>query len=186
MKLTQLYGKELFVNKTSRGVCLGIGISLHSRAVKYLFCARHITQKSVDFAVGISSVVNVEEQIRLARLRPVYPKNCDKIAIGLPIYSFEGVYLGEVVDLEMKNFIATKLFTSRNEQYPVTAVFACSDAVILKKEQAYPLGQRIPAPILSRFSLKSDVVTKTVLRSAIQSGRLVRLTLSLPPFHLTE
>ena len=90
-----------------------------------------------------------------------------------------------VEDLEMQDFIATRLFTDQGDVIPITSLYACSDAVILKKEQPYPIGQRIPAHILSLLTDKADaVVTRPLLKTAIQRKALVKLTLSLPPFHL--
>ena len=185
MKLSDLNEKSIYVNKTFRGVCRGVGLSLKSHAVKYLLCASSSTQNSTDFSVGINSVNEIGETISLSRLRPAYPKGCAKIAIGLPVYSFEGGYLGEVIDLDIRDFIATRLTTDRGESFPITSVFACCDAVILRKEQPYPLGQRIPAPILPLVTDKSEgVVTKPILRAALAKGALVRFTLALPPFQL--
>lgn len=188
MLLSDITNKKLFVNTTPRGVCRGIGLSLKSHAVRYLLCASTNAQDdAVDFSVNVSAVSAIEDSVQLARLRPVFPKSCVKIFIGRPIYSYDGIFLGEVADLEIKDFIATRLFSSRGEIYPITTVTACSDAVILKKEQPYPLGQRIPAPILPFYTDKSDsVVTKPILRGAIEKGALVKLTLSLPPFYLTD
>ena len=40
MFLSQFIGKPVLVNGETRGVCLGVGLSLKSYAVKYLFCSR--------------------------------------------------------------------------------------------------------------------------------------------------
>ena len=185
MKLSQLHGKSLFVGNTFRGVCRGVALSLKSQAVKYLLCASTQTQSVTDFSVGVSAVTEIADGIQLSRLRPCYPKSCAKISIGLPVYSFEGGYLGVVTDLDLNDFVATKLYTDRGDVLPLTSVFACSDAVILRKEQAYPLGQRIPATLLPIVTDKTEgVVTKPVLRTALSKGALVKLTLSLPPFNL--
>lgn len=187
MKLSQLHGKSLFVGNTFRGVCRGVALSLKSQAVKYLLCASTQTQSVTDFSVGVSAVTEIADGIQLSRLRPCYPKSCAKISIGLPVYSFEGGYLGVVTDLDLNDFVATKLYTDRGDVLPLTSVFACSDAVILRKEQAYPLGQRIPTPLLSSFTDKSEaLVTKPILRVAIRNKSLIKLTLSLPPFNMDE
>lgn len=187
MKLSHLNEKSIYAGKAFRGVCRGVALSLKSQAVKYLLCASTLTQTATDFSVGVSAVTEIGESILLSRLRPAYPKNCAKITIGLPVYSFEGGYLGVVEDLEMRDFVATRLLTDRGDIFPVTSIFACSDAVILRKEPPYPLGQRIPAPLLPIVSDKSEaLVTKPILRAAIQKRALVKLTLSLPPFHLEE
>jgi sporulation protein YlmC with PRC-barrel domain len=183
MKLSDLCEKSIYTNKAFQGICRGVGLSLKSHAVRYLLCASTPTQMGTDFSVGVNAVTEVNERILLSRLRPASPKGCAKIAIGLPVYSFEGGFLGTVTDLDLFDFTATTLYTDRGDSFPITSIFACSDAVILRKEQPYPLGQRIPAPLLSLVTDKSDgVVTKPILRTAIEKGSLVKLTLSLPPF----
>ena len=186
MKLSDLSEKNIYTNKTFQGVCRGVGLSLKSHAVRYLLCASSPTQANTDFSVGINSITEIRDRIVLSRLRPASPKGCAKIAIGLPVYSFEGGFLGKVTDLDLTDFTATTLYTDRGESFPITSIFACSDAVILRKEQPYPLGQRIPAPFLPIVTEKNDgVVTKQILRTAIEKGALIRLTLALPPFQLS-
>lgn len=187
MFLSDLTEKNVYVGKNFRGYCLGIGISLKSHAVKYLLCASALTKNSAtDFSVGVSAVSFVGENINLTKLRPLFPKNCAKIFIGRPIYSPDGIFLGNITDLEIKDFVATRLFSDRNEAFPVTSIVACSDAVILRKEPPYPIGQRIPAPFLPILTNKPDsVVTKPVLKTALKKSTLIKLTLSLPPFNLT-
>ena len=184
MKLTDLSDKNIYTGKNFQGVCRGVGLSLKSHAVRYLLCASSPTQSGTDFSVGVNAVTEISDKIILSRLRPASPKGCAKIAVGLPIYSFEGGFLGTVADLDVYDFTATTLYTDRGESYPITSIFACSDAVILRKEQPFPLGQRIPAPMLPLVTDKNDsVVTKSILRNAIAKSSLVKLTLALPPFH---
>ena len=95
----------------------------------------------------------------------------------MPVYSSEGVFLGNLKDARLDDGVFTRIYTLK-ESYPFSSVSACADALLLRKSTAYPLGQRIPAPLFSTES----TVTKSVLRSAITSGYLIRLTLSLPPF----
>ena len=187
MLLSNLSEKYVCVNKNFRGLCKGVAVSLKSHAVRYLLCSSTSTQSATDFAVGVSAITDVNLYISLSRLRPARPGNCAKLTLGAPIYSFEGAYIGKLADLEMQDFIATKLFTDKGESFPITAVVACSDAVILRKTQPYPLGQRVPAPLISLVSEKSDgVITKNILKTAMQKSALVKLTLALPPFHFQE
>ena len=183
MKLSDLCKKSVYTNTTFQGVCRGVGLSLKSHAVRYLLCASTPTQTSTDFSVGVNAVAEIGERIQLSRLRPASPKGCAKIAIGLPVYAFDGGYLGKVADLDLHDFTATTLYTDRGERFPILSVFACSDAVILRKEQPYPIGQRIPAPLLYEFLTEKDVlITKSILKKAIEKGSLIKLTLSLAPF----
>ena len=183
MRLSDLSEKNIYTNTTFQGVCRGVGLSLKSQAVRYLLCSSTPTQTTTDFSVGVNAVTEIRDRILLSRLRPASPKGCAKIALGLPVYSFEGGFLGKVADLDLCDFTATTLYTDRGDSFPVTAIFACSDAVILRKEQPYPIGQRIPAPLLSLVTDKNDgIVTKQILRAAIEKRSLVKLTLALPPF----
>ncbi len=183
MFLKDLTNKEILSGKQPKGVCRGVGISLKSHAVKYLLCASSATADT-DFSVSTAAVDRIDERITLSKLRPVFPKNCVKLFLGRPVYSFDGAYLGKVTDLELQGFTATNLFTDQDAVYPINAITASQDAVILKKEQPYPIGQRIPAPLLPLVTDKAgSVVTKPILRAAIRKGALIKLTLSLPPFY---
>ncbi len=195
MLLSELTKKVVYSSKNPRGVCLGVGISLKSQTVKYLLCASlratgenadTIEKDDVDFAVSISTMENVTENaIYLSNLRAVFPKNSAKIFLGKPIYSDEGIFLGNIQDVLIQNTTATKAYTDKNTTLSLLSLSACSDVLILRKEPPFPIGQLIPAPFLSHFSCKNvSLVTKPVLRSAIQNGNLIKLTLSLPPFCL--
>ncbi|MBQ7879918.1 MAG: hypothetical protein IJ317_04650 [Clostridia bacterium] len=178
MLLSDLVEKSVYIGKNLKGVCLGIGVSLKTYAVKYLHCANAATynplRARIDFSVPVSAVESVSDgAIRLSRLRPVYPKNCTSIFLSRPVYSGDGAYLGYVTDVDLHDFTATRLFTDVNKSYPFSAIRAYADAVILCKTQVYPLGQRIHACL----------VTKPLLKKAIAERTLIRLTLSLPPFH---
>ncbi len=195
MFLNELAKKIVYVGKNPRGVCLGIGISVKSQTVKYLLCASlrptgdtpdTIEKDDVDFAVSLSSVEEITENaIYLSSLRAVFPKNSAKIFLDKPIYSDEGIFLGNVTNVLIQNAKAVKVFTDKNSSFSLLSLSACSDALILRKEPPFPIGQRVPAPLVSHFSCKNDsIITRSILRSAIQKGSLIKLTLSLPPFSL--
>lgn len=178
MLLSDLVEKNVYVGKTLRGVCLAVGISLKTYAVKYLHCAKAATynplRPRVDFSLPVSAIESVTDgAIVLSRLRPVYPKNCTSIFLNRPVYSHEGAYLGVTTDVDLTDLTATRLFTDANKSYPISAVNAYADAVILRKALPYPLGQRI----------HTSLVTKPLLKKAIEEKTLIRLTLSLAPFH---
>lgn len=191
MFLSELVLKNVCVRETPRAVCLGVGISLKNYTVKYLLCNSTPAQSGslsqdcqADFCVNVSTLQSRSDvALTLSTLRPVFPKNCAKIFIGKPVYTQNGRHLGVIADMEIVNGVATKLFTEKTA-YPITAICAVSDAVILRKEQPFPLGQRIPAHLVFDFSEKNEpLVTKSVLRKAIAKSSLIKLTLSLPPFH---
>lgn len=189
MLLSQLIGKPIYCGSTYRGVVLGVGANVKSGAIKYLLCAnteRHSSRNlQTDFAIALSTVVSVGEQITLSKLRTLYPKSCAKLFLHRPAYTDEGVYLGIVEDAEIHDFVLQKLFLDDNTVYPFIAVTAISDAVILKKTPPYPIGQRVPAPLALQISEKNTInVSRTLLKKAIERGRLIELTLSLAPFYL--
>ena len=181
MKLSNLIGKSVYAGAKRRGVCEGVGVSLKSSAVKYLFC--RATSSQTDFCVNVSSIEEIDEEIYLSRLRPVFPKNVVKIFLELPVYNDEGAFLGSVKDMEMDTFIALYLTTDKGERFPVSRVAACTDAILLRKKTPYPIGQRIPAPIVSDIFQNDElIVSRSCLRRAIEKGALIKLTLSLAPF----
>ena len=183
MKLSQLIGKSVYAGSKRRGVCEGVGVSLKSGAVKYLFCSA--SSGKTDFCVNVSAIEELDEEIYLSRLRPVFPKNAAKILLRLPVYTDEGVFLGNVTDMEMDSFTALCLETDKGERFPLLHIAACTDAILLRKKPPYPIGQRIPAPIVSDIFQDSEmIVSRSNLREAIEKGALIKLTLSLAPFAL--
>lgn len=196
MQLSELTEKNIHSGKAKRGVCTGIVISLKSRAVKHLLCATSPQEnpkntssfhaENSDFAVGIQAVESVSnDEIHLSRLRMTMPKNQGKLFIGKPIYSDEGVFLGNLADVHLQNFIVTEIKTDKNTYHSALTIAACSDALILRKEQPFPIGQRVHAPSIFPFLTENDVVTtRQILLKAAQNGSLIHLTLSLSPFAL--
>ena len=190
MLLSQLIYKELRHREKSRGICLGIGISLKNYGLKYLLCRSGAAPcwASADLYIQANALLGVSNaSLSLRAFRPVAPKPHAKLFIGKPVYTQNGESLGRLKDVEFCNLTATRIFTEKGS-YPIRAVYAVADAVILKKEQPFPLGQRIPAPMLCDVLQKNEpVVTRSVLKRAIAKSSLIRLTLSLPPFeHETE
>lgn len=187
MFLSDFFQKSLYAGKNLRGTCLGIGLSPKNYEVKYLLCSSNgqgISKSTVDFTINASSVLSIEEVITLSVLRPVYPQNCIKLTVGMPIYSNNGLLLGSLADVEIQNQSAIRLISDSGERFPVLMAVASSDALLLKKEPLFPLGQRIDKPDQENDENKSKIVTKSVLKNAIKKGRLIRFTLSLPPFYL--
>ena len=184
MKLSNLIGKSVYAGSKRRGVCQGVGVSLKSGAVKYLFCSALSGQ--TEFCVNVSCIEEIDEEIYLSRLRPLFPKNAVKIFLALPVYSGEGVFLGNVEDMDMEDFVALRLTTNKGEQVSLFHIAACTDAILLRKKQPYPIGQRIPAPIVSDIFSKNELlVNRSNLRQAIEKGALIKLTLSLAPFAIS-
>ncbi len=187
MLLSNLIGKEIYTGKSVKGVCVGVGISLKTYAVKYLFCASSSQGNKTEFAISFSSISEIGGCITLSQLRPARPKSSAPLFLRKPVYAYNGNYLGALSDVAIEDGVATTLWTSEKKEYPVSLLAACGDAVILKKSQPYPLGQRLPK---SAYSFTDEeqggLVTKPLLRGAIQKGTLIRLTLSLSPFALWQ
>ena len=187
MLLSELIYKNVQWRGVSRGVCVGVGISLKNCALKYFLCSGDTLTSSsatrADFYLNANSLQSIQNaSLIFSSTRPLIPKAHARLSLKKPVYTQDGEYLGEVKDVEFSNLIITRLFTER-DTFSMRSVLAISDAVILRKEQPFPLGLRIPAPIHSHFSkTNGPVVTKSVLRRAIQKDKLIALTLSLPPF----
>ena len=65
MQLSQLIDKNICAGKNTRGICVGVGLSLKSKAVKYLLCSSQPTTQistaenlnnQVDFAISTTAV----------------------------------------------------------------------------------------------------------------------------------
>ena len=184
MLLSEIVGKNVYSGKALRGVCRGVCLSLKSRAVKYLLCSSEPAQNDyTEFSVGIGCIGSVEDTVVLKRLRTAIPKNCVRFFTGRPVYSEEGQYLGITSDLVMENFTATKLVTDTGEVYSAAAIAALGDAVILKKEPYFPLGMLVNSdiPASPEPIREGTLVNRGTLRTAIASGRLIRLTVNLLP-----
>lgn len=188
MFLSTLYQKPVFTGNTQRGICLGVGISLKTFAVKYFLCSTEVSPNAhnayADFTASVSTLQAIEnDAVRLSRMRPAFPKNCAKLFLDLPVYCENGNFYGLLRDVEMQDLCVSRLITDKGFSFPAHMLCAVSDALILKKPQPYPIGQRIPAPASYEIFNKNElVVTRSTLRGAIEKQSLIRLTLSLPPF----
>lgn len=186
MFLSDYSNKPLFVGKEQRGVCVGVGFSLKNQALKCLLCAPAAHQ-APTFAVSVSAIKSITEHVALHRLRTVLPTGFARLTIDTPVYAHDGGYLGKIIDAEIQNNALLRLFTDKNKYFPSTAIVACNDALILRKALPYPLGQRVPAPVICKINDKTDgLVTRPLLRAAIAKGALIKLTLSLPPFSIVD
>lgn len=192
MLLSSIVGKRIFTGATPRGICTGVGISLKNCTVKYILCCNNAEpwKERVDFALPFSCVNSVDEVcIHANKTRAVFPKTCAQVFLQKPVFTFDGMFLGNVSDVSFNltndgNFTTDFICTDKNETFSAGAIYAFLDAVILKKDRPYPLGQRIPAPMISRFCGNNQtLVSKTVLQRAIQQNALIKFTLSLPPFN---
>jgi sporulation protein YlmC with PRC-barrel domain len=187
MFLSQIIGKPVRKQNATYGNVTGICISLKSRALRYLVCVSNRDVKT-EFAVSFSSVLEIDDEIVLSRLKPLLPQNCVKLTLNRPIYDEKGKYLGFLKDAEFENGYLISLLANDGKKYAATRILAVNDVVILRKNQPYPLGQRIPAMDVSIFNgnkpttEKSGLITRSTLKNAIKNRSLIRFTLSLPPF----
>lgn len=189
MLLSQLVGKPLYCGSCRRGFVLGVGVNVKTGALKYLLCAKDNENATrythTDFAIAVATVLTVGRDIVISKLRTLYPKSCAKLFLHRPAYTNSGVYLGTIDDAEIESFTVRKLILDDDTIYPFSAVTAISDALILKKAPPYPIGQHIPAPMLSKIGTQNvNSVSRALLKKAIATGQLISLTLSLAPFGL--
>ena len=177
MLLSSLVGKRIFTNATQRGVCVGIGVSLKTYVVKYLLCSNETeyNRPRCDFALPFSCIESVDEfSIHANKTRAVLPKTCAQFFLQKPVFSFDGRFLGKLTDVclslkENGNFIAASLQTDDNQTVLASSIYSVLDAIILRKNRAYPLGQRRPAHVLSLLGKEEQsIVTKSVLQRAIE------------------
>ncbi len=182
MKLSDLLNKQVYAGTKRRGTVKGLGLAYKNGAVKYLLCAS--PSERADFCVSVNAIEEIdEEELYLSRLRPVFPKSCISITQGLPTYTDGGEFLGNVSDMELRDFFAVHIQTDKDERFSPTLISACNDAIILRKKQPFPLGQRIPATVVSDiFDKNETLVTRSNLKEAAKKGALIKLTLSLAPF----
>ena len=187
MFLSQIIGKPIRKQNVTYGKATGVCVSLKSRALRYLTCLS-TRNFSTEFSVSFASVLDTEDEIILSRLKPLLPQNCVKLTLNRPIYDDTGKYLGFLKDVEFENGYLITLYASDEKRYAATRIIAVNDAIIVRKKQPYPLGQRIPAPAKLHFcgdltqNEKSGLITRAVLKNAVQNHSLIRLTLALPPF----
>ena len=174
-----MFLSKIFNQPIHKGTCKGLGFSNKTGKIKYLLCASAQNGSTPDFAIRFSAVEKFFP-LTLFSLRPVVPKQCAKLILGMPVFSSDGVHLGALNDVEFDEFQILRIFTDKGLVFPFLSVFASSDAVIMRKNLLFPLGQRIPAP-----HKPCKAVTKKILKEAIQKGELIRLTLSLSPFSIS-
>ncbi len=182
MRLRDFLDKPVFIGQKQRGRCVALGVSLKTATIKYLYVQPE--NDSQAFAVSYSALSFIGETLSLKTLRPVFPKACARLYDKAPIYAQNGTFLGMLWDTQIsENGTVLALLSNLGQHFPFSLVSSCTDAVILRKKQPYPLGQRVPAPALSLISpMQSEVVSKRILRQAIQKGNLIKFTLSLVPF----
>lgn len=184
MLLSELAGKPVFSSNKLRGVCRGVGLSVKSRAVRYLVCSAPSPSDYTEFFLPVASVADYDEEgVYVKKFRAAAPQNCARFFCGKPVYADTGAYLGITADLEMRDFFALRFFTDSGKSYPAVSIAALLDAVIVKKPPVFPIGQTLPDAFAPSFLEKKDLaVTKSALKSAIREGVLIKLTLSLPLF----
>ena len=185
MLLSNLIGMPVFVGEKQRGTLQGVFLSAKSKSIKYLLCAIEQKNTQTTLALSIAALDKIENGIYLKRIRSILPKNATLFQQNCPVYTQDGAYLGSACDLQFYHLTATKLFTEK-AVFPTTAITAVGDAVLLKTDEPYPLGQRVPAPMLSTFSCNEEqvLVTRSLLKFVIKNGRLIAFTLSLAPFSI--
>ena len=177
MLLSSLIRKTIIFDKTPRGTCIAIGIAPKTKRMKYLFCTPIESGQNAPsyFALPLTALSSISEHsLILSRIRPVLPQNYLQLTLGMPIYSESGKHLGTLINVKFDQSVAIALQTESG-WLNFTRVLAIGDAIILRKEQPYPIGQ----PVQENF------VTKRTLKRAVKEQSLIKLTLSLPPFSLS-
>ena len=185
MFLKNLIGLPVFVGAKQRGILQGVFLSNKSKSVKYLLCLIQQNGRQNPLTVSVSALERLDDAVVLKQARSTLPKNASLFQLDKPVYTENGEYLGLTRDLELEKLTAIALHTEQSV-LPTTSILALGDAVLVKKHEPFPLGQRIPASALVSFSISdsSPLVTKAILKNAIREKRLIAFTLSLPPFNV--
>lgn len=179
MFLSELVGKKIYSAGKIRGICRGVGLTVKSRAVKYLICVDIASER--ELFLSLNAIAEISENgIRLKAFRPTAPQSISRLFSSRPVYDETGEYLGIVVDLEIENGVATALITDTGSVYSAYSLTAVSDAVLLKRRLSFPLGEKTPAFFKRQTGV--PVLSKALLKHAIEKGELIRLTLALPLF----
>lgn len=183
MLLTSLIDKPIIVNNTPRGICEGVGISKKDGGIKYLICSETDNPK-IRFIVPFSLVTFIKQDaVHLQKLRTVTPTKFYFLHLNIPVYTLQGKCVGNVENASWAN--GTLGFLSVNgNNVPYTSISAISDAVLVRSTASFPLGQRIPVPCISKYRLRENTVTKSVLKKSVSEDFLIELTLSLAPFNV--
>ena len=177
MFLNSLLNKPLFFRNATFYTCIGVGISKKNGALKYLICMHE--NKRTEFALPFSNVRSITNNgVILSSLRSAIVKNAYVIKTGIPVYTTQGAFIGNLDDAVLTKNVLTKLII-QGQVYPFARIHCILDAILLSTCPVYPLGQRIPATP----EQKSVVVTKTQLKKVIDDKQLISFTLSLPPFN---
>ena len=164
-------GDEFVYEK--RGICLGVYISKKSAQIKYLLCSLD-DDKTVNLPFSAIERADENGAIYLKNLRSAFPNQCARLTPYLPVYSSEGKYLGRLDRIICENSCVSKLVVSK-KKYPALSIDAICDAVILKP-LSYPLGE---------WSKEEESgVSRRILKDKIKQGKLIKFTLSLPPFNV--
>ena len=183
MFLHSLIGKRVVVNQTPRCVCLGVGVKKSNGNLSFLLCSKS-QDDAGTFAIPFSSIVCVKEDCIIAnKIRPVQSPRAYILFNHLPVYSTQGVRLGVLSNAEFSQNRLYRLFIDGNPAH-FSRIHAIADAILLSPKPVFPIGQPVPAPFLLEYGTKNSAVTKSVLKKAVQTQSLIRLTLSLPPFRL--
>lgn len=183
MFLTSIIHKRIIVNNTPRGICVGVGISKKDGTIKQLICVE-LDNRATHFHVPFSLVTFIKEDaVHLQKLRAVTPAKCAVLTLNKPVYTNRGDSLGLLQNAEWINGQLAVL-SINGKSIPYSSICAVSDAILVRQNPTFPLGQRIPVSHLNEFQLDKNIVTKSVLKRSLARRSLIRLTLSLSPFNV--
>ncbi len=182
MLLTALIGKTVTVDQTPRGYCVGVAVLPKNGRIKYLLCST-AENGQTQFAVPYACLVAVRDTTLLfSALRAVLPKPCAVLRPNLPVYTVQGSGVGDLENAEFSSGFLTHI-TVKQRSIPFDSISAIGDAILLRTKSRFPIGQPIPAPYVEVYGLPTRTVSKRILKQAVRSQTLIRLTLALPPFN---
>lgn len=153
MKVSQLYGKRIeSADKKTHGVILAI--SCAENAIEGYIC---FDEQENEFFASASGARNLKDKVTFKKCGRER-KNAYRLRLGLPVYSQEGKFLGNLSDCTVKGGKLSAVMC-RTKKYPVSRL-SISDAVILKAPPAAKTAKDTDAADI-------DVVAKDMFIGAI-------------------
>ncbi len=157
MKVSQLYGKRIeSADKKTHGVILAI--SCAENAIEGYICFDE--QENEFFASAVGSR-NLKDKVTFKN-GGKEGKNAYRLRLGLPVFSQDGKFLGNLSDCTVKGGKLSSV-CCKAKQYPVSRL-SISDAVIIKSA---PAARTAAAKAAEADNAKVEIAAKDMFIRAI-------------------
>ena len=173
----QILGKNVYENGQIKGIVQSVCLAKKYPYVKQLNCKLLSGQ---DVCISALKMQTDSKGVHFERLRASIPGDYTTLSKNTPIYDEKGTFLTTLSNVEIVNGLLISFVGQNSIRYPYASVKAISDAIILGKKSAFPLGE--PLPACHKTKNGSPFVCKSALQKALKKGELIKFTLSLEPF----